>query len=712
MDMRFRILQRAPSDTLVIVEIDPYSLQKEKRWPWPRDRYATTLSNLQDAGASLIAFDVDFSSLSDKAGDAAFASHLSARPGEVVLPVFSQWSSHAGNERTVVQSPPHEYFLKDIVIASVNLMAEDSGIVRRGWFGFGKGVDYRATLAATLAGAPAMRNEGFYIDYGIDSSKIQRLSFNDVLKGDFPKELVAGKNIIIGATALELGDEFAVPVSGIIPGVVLHALSYESLVQNRTLMRPHVSLSLALALFVILCLCRTGRDRRWRAATKLHIGVLAASISVPLAIQALAPISLDLAAVIAAQFLCLIYVWFRELHTRAQHLIRHRLATARFQALTSLVVSNNSDGVIVAAANGAVELCNDRARALLGIVGELTPHSSIANLAPGFPLFSPNDELGAEGSNSATDDSTQHFEYCVGGRADRVLEIVAAHAHYGDIPAAEAASSEASHVYVYSLRDITARKQTEAAEKAAKEAAIAASHLKSQLISNISHELRTPLNGVIGFADLLQKESFGPLGVSEYKEFSQSIYVSGKRLLSVVNDMLNIAKLDTHDFKLQKEFTPLSDIVGQCITNCKEQFSDGEKSISVEIPEEFPQLEIDFNVFTEMLAHLLSNAVKFTGKDAHITIRAMLRQGNLIVEVEDNGCGVNSDFLPKLTEAFYQVDGALSRKHEGVGLGLYLVSKFAALHNGSLEFDSEPDAGFTARLRFKNIAEHKSRRAA
>ena len=132
MDMRFRLAAaRSPSDTLVIVEIDPYEPSKrKKRWPWPRDRYATALANLQDAGANLIAFDVDFSSLSDKAGDAAFAAYLSARPGEVVLPVFSQWSSHTGTERTMVQTPPHDYFLKDSVIASVNLMAEESGIVR------------------------------------------------------------------------------------------------------------------------------------------------------------------------------------------------------------------------------------------------------------------------------------------------------------------------------------------------------------------------------------------------------------------------------------------------------------------------------------------------------------------------------------------------------------------------------------------------------
>lgn len=711
MDMRFRILDRAPSDTLVIVEIDPASLKKEERWPWPRDRYANALGNLQDAGAALVAFDIDFSSLSEKAGDAAFAAQLSVRPGEVILPVFSQWSSRAGTERTILKTPPHEYFLKDAVIASVNLMAEESGFVRYGWIGFGDGVDYRATLAATLAGAPTTRSEGFYIDYSIDPSRIQRLSFNDVLNDNFPKELVKGKNILIGATALELGDEFAAPVRGIVPGVVLHALSYESLLQGRTLMRPHAAITLTFVLFIILGFCRTGKVRHWRAAAGLHIAVFTALIGGPIILQALAPLSLDLAAVIAAQILCLFYVMSRELHSHAKHIIRHRLAAARFQALTSLVVKSNSDGVIVAAANGAIELCNDRAKALLGIKGELEPNASITDLASGFPMCPPI-EISSDKEANSTDAAPHHFEYCVGGQPDHVLEIVAARAPYGGRPTGATAREAPSYVYVYSLRDISVRKRAEAAEKVAKEDAIAASQLKSQFISNISHELRTPLSGVIGFADLLQKESFGPLGGPEYKEFSESIYASGKRLLGIVNDMLNIAKLDSGDFQLNKEAAKIGDVVEHSIDNLAAQIENREEQIVVEISEDIPALDIDFNVFREILLHLISNALKFTDAKPRIIIRAMLQRNDLVIEVKDNGCGVDPLLLPDLTQAFYQADSTLSRQHEGVGLGLYLVSKLAEQHDGAVEFESRQGAGFTARLRFQNIAAHKSRRAA
>ncbi len=712
MDMRFRLLERAPSDTLVIVEIDPYSLKEEQRWPWSRDRYATAVANLQDAGAALIAFDVDFSSLSEKSGDAAFAAYLAARPGEVILPVFSQWSSRAGSEPVIVQTPPHTYFLNDAVIASVNLTAEDNGFVRRGWRGFGEGVERRSTLAATLAGASAAHTEAFYIDYGIDPSKIQRLSFNDVLKNGFPKEIVAGKNILIGATALELGDEFVAPVHGVVPGVDLHALSYESLHQNRALKRPNAAIPLLLALFIILYFCGVTGNARTRATAILHIAVFTASIGAPIILQALAPISFDVAPIIAAQILCIIYATACELHERAMHLLRHRRTTARFQALTGLVVSNNSDGVIVATADGVIELCNDRAKALLGYKTGLPANAAIADLAPGFPLYKSVECIDADGLASAASALPQYSEYYVAGPRDGVLEIVAARASYDDRGSADAAQATMSHVFVYTLRDISARKQREADEKAAKEAALAASALKSQIISNMSHELRTPLNGVIGFADIMNKESFGPLGVPEYKEFSQSIYISGKRLLCVVNDMLNIAKLEAGDIELSKDAAPLSEVIEQILNAEETLFSIGEKSIEIEMPADFPPLKIDFVIFREMIAHLISNAIKFTGDYGRITIRAELHGTDLMIEVEDNGCGVDPSSLAKLTNAFYQADGALDRKHDGAGLGLYLVSKFAELHEGTLELESDEGAGFTARLQFKNIKPYKQRQAA
>ncbi len=713
MDMRFRILDRTPSDTLLIVEIDPYSLKEEGQWPWPRDRYATVIANLQDAGAALIALDIDFSSPSDEAGDAAFAASLARRPGEVILPVFSQWSSHSGSELAIMQTPPHASFLNDAVVASVNLTTEENGFVRRGWRGFDEGGSYRATLAATLAGVPANRTDAFYIDYSVDPSKIHRLSFNDVLNNSFSRDLVEGKNILIGATALELGDEFAVPTHGVISGIALHALSYETLQQDRALFRPHVVVTLMLAALVILCFGRAGGKWGWRTTTGLHLAVFTASIGGPVILQAVTPISLDTVPLLVAQILCIAHVTAHELHWRAKHLIRHRATTARYQVLTSLVVRNNSDGVIVTDANGVIELCNDRAMGLLAVKTELAPNTHIRDLAPDFPLCpSIENSVDAGACVDTTAPSSGSSEYCVGGQKDQMLEIVFGSAPYDHQHPGNDALAVKSHVYVYTIRDISIRKRIEMAEKTAKENAVAASKLKSQLISNISHELRTPLNGVMGFAEILQREALGPLGAAEYKEYSKNIYLSGERLLSIVNDMLNISKLDAGEFELDKDAMPLRDVVENVLNDYEAGGGGDGKSIRVEIPKDLPLFEIDFTIFKEMLSHLLSNAVKFTGDDAYIFIRAVFEDNDLVLEVEDNGCGVDPCMLSNLTEAFFQADSSLNRQHEGAGLGLYLVSTFAALHGGSIEFDSRKTAGFTARLRFKNIVTHDRQRAA
>lgn len=709
MDMRFRIIDREPSNTLVMVEIDPESLKQETRWPWPRDRYATAITNLQNAGATLVAFDVDFSSLSDSHGDAAFVHALDRRPGEVVLPVFWQSSSRSGAGGEIIKTAPHDTFLEHAVLASVTMKTEKNGVVRRGWRGFEDDGAYRASIASTLADIPGVRLGSFYIDYSVDAAKIPRLSFHDVISGNFESDAVKGKKVLIGATALELGDEFATPINGVMPGAYLHALSYESLLQGRALSRPHYILPLVLAAFAAFFLCRRATQSDWRKAIIAHVIVFAGAAGAPVAIQMIAPVSFDTGAILAAQGISIIYVTSAELRRRMQQIIRHRLATARSQALTSLIVRNDSDGVIVANAQGVIELCNDRALALLGVSQETSDPLLITDLTPDFPVYSieHDDDLA-----SHKDIAPVSTEYNVPGHDDVVLEVVARCVRHDEASDHKALSEEAEEIFVYSLRDISARKRIEAAERNAKNAAIAANKMKSQLISNMSHELRTPLNGVIGFAGILRDESFGALGAPEYKEYAQSIHTSGKRLLSLVNDMLNIARLDANEFNLEKDVHSLADIVDDCLADYEAQLFDEDKSVKVHIPKDLPPLEIDFRVFKEMLSHLISNAVKFTEKGGLITILANSRDSDFAIKVKDNGCGVDPSALPKLTDAFFQANAELSRAHEGAGLGLHIVSKFAALHNGSITFESNPGEGFSAQLQFKGIVSERRSRAA
>lgn len=708
MDVRFRLLDREPSQSLVVVEIDSRSLREEAQWPWPRDRYATAVKNLQDAGAYLIGFDVDFSALSDAEGDAAFAEALARRPGDVVLPVFSQWSpSDVGG---AVVTAPHSFFLQDAVIANVNLATERSGILRHGLRGVMEGDAFRGSMAAVLAGHTGIGQDGFYIDYSIDPAAIDRISFHDVLVNDFPKELVDGKNILIGATALELGDEFAVPIRGVLPGALLHALSYESLAQGRAINRLHFCIPLLMALGVILWF--VGRCRRWTwsgfiVRNLALLGVLAVA---PLALQAAAPISLDVGHMLAAQLFCVVYILGDKINHYTKQILKQRAAMAHFQTLARLVIRDSADGVIVAHETGVIELCSPRAQELLGIYEPVAPGDHIHGHVSGFPLHAPDPgkSLTTEPDALLADEPTS-LEYIAPDAPDRTLEILAGSARRAT--AVEDAENP-EHLIVYTLRDISARKRIETAEREAKEAALAADAAKTQLISNMSHELKTPLNGIIGFADILKSEALGPLGASEYQEYSEMISVSGRRLFDLVTDMLTIAKLQASEYELDAGAIPVGEVIECAIEDARLSEAAAERSISFAVERGLSPVEIDASAFGDMLKRLLANALEYTDDNGLIRVRAKSDGADLVITVVDNGCGVDPQLLPKLKGMFYQEDASLSRQHEGAGLGLFIVSELASLHGGSLKLRSKPGLGFLVELRFSGLAQGTAAKAA
>lgn len=322
---RAGLTERAPSGSIVLIEIDASSVHAAQTWPWPRERFATAVHNLTAAGAGLIAFDVDFSAQSNSADDAAMRAAIAADPGSVVLPTFVQLGAPANT--------PLASLSRDAVLASVNVQVDRDGKVRRYQHGYRFDDQYYASMASVLAGAPYGRTEAFLIDYGIRAEAIDRISFNDVYDNNFDPTRVRGKVVLIGATALELRDQFPTPKSPATPGVVIHALAYESLIQGRALVEPHELIVLGLALLVLLALWPRRGPLDLRAAAIRHAGVLLASWLGPVALQMFAPISADLGLVTLAQGLCVAVSVNRELHRRAAEIVRQREQHLSFVAL-------------------------------------------------------------------------------------------------------------------------------------------------------------------------------------------------------------------------------------------------------------------------------------------------------------------------------------------------------------------------------------------
>lgn len=215
------------SGELVIVEMDAASLAAIRRWPWDRRHYARVLEKLDAAGVRSIAFDVDFSTPSNPASDAALAQSLSAARGHVILPTFGQQAAH-GSPR-VLDALPIAPLRQSATLASVSVVPDADGQVRRLPLGTVTGGLPRPSLSAQIAGRGGSAGRDFPLDRSIDPGTIPRLSFIDVERGEFDPSALRGRDVIVGATALELGDRYAVPGHGALPGVVVQAIGVETL---------------------------------------------------------------------------------------------------------------------------------------------------------------------------------------------------------------------------------------------------------------------------------------------------------------------------------------------------------------------------------------------------------------------------------------------------------------------------------------------------
>lgn len=239
--------------------------------------------------------------------------------------------------------------------------------------------------------------------------------------------------------------------------------------------------------------------------------------------------------------------------------------------------------------------------------------------------------------------------------------------------------------------------------RAASHEATAASHAKTEFLANMSHELRTPLNAIIGFSEVIKSEMLGPLGVERYRYYAQDIFDSGHHLLEVINDILDIAKVEAGQFDLNEEETNLGYIVEQSLRLVRERAKNQRLNLIVDIDPHMPNVLVDRRLIKQSLINLLSNAVKFSPGPGVVRVRAWVdADGTLALSVADTGIGIAPEDIAKALQPFNQVrqvESALAGRHEGTGLGLPLAKSFLEVQGGSLEIDSRAGAGTTVTLR-------------
>jgi signal transduction histidine kinase len=244
---------------------------------------------------------------------------------------------------------------------------------------------------------------------------------------------------------------------------------------------------------------------------------------------------------------------------------------------------------------------------------------------------------------------------------------------------------------VYQLRR---KEQLQAELTSAIEMAKAASRAKSEFLANTSHELRTPLNAIIGFSEAIKGGMFGPLS-ARYRDYAADIHDSGTHLLGLINELLDLAKLEAGQFTLNDETLDIADIVRGSLRQVAPQAERQNIRLSEKIPAGLPYIRADDRRLRQILINLLSNAVKFTADGGDVCVSAHLRDGNMVLEVSDTGIGMTEGQIATALELFGQIDSKISRRHEGSGLGLPLARQLAELHGGYLTIASRPNQGTT-----------------
>ncbi len=263
--------------------------------------------------------------------------------------------------------------------------------------------------------------------------------------------------------------------------------------------------------------------------------------------------------------------------------------------------------------------------------------------------------------------------------------------------------------YEGTVEDVTQKFEAERALRVALRQAELANRAKAAFLAAMSHELKTPLNAVLGFSEIIRDEILGPVGQDSYRDYAADIHFSGKKLLAIINDVLDVSRLEGGQLTIEKRPSGARDIAEQAVALA--QATTGEnRAVAINVPLDLPTLEVDPRRIAQLLGNLIANAIKFTPAEGRIVLAGYVRpDGGVNFEVADSGIGMAEETIAAAMEPFRQLDGSLARKFEGAGLGLSIARALSELHGGRLSIASAVGAGTTVTVSLPPCEKRKAR---
>ena len=248
------------------------------------------------------------------------------------------------------------------------------------------------------------------------------------------------------------------------------------------------------------------------------------------------------------------------------------------------------------------------------------------------------------------------------------------------------AGSDVTSEYLATRRAVAAKEEAEAANRA-----------KSEFLANMSHELRTPLNAIIGFADIMTARLHGP-DSPKYTDYAQDIANGGRHLLHLLNDILDLSKIEAEEMSLDRSLVQPGSLVEETIRMMRPNAEAAGIRLQTDVPDDLPDIDADAQRLRQILLNLVGNAIKFSHAGGTVTVSARADARTCALDVVDQGIGIPKDQINNVIQPFRQVDASMTRRHEGTGLGLALVARFAELHGGWVRITSEPGQGTRVRV--------------
>ena len=715
MDLRFLASQRDATSDLVLVDVDTASLRELGVWPWPRTYHASVLEKVLAGGARRVALEVEFSSRSQPEADRALEQALAKGAGKIILPIFKQRDPSAGSEDKVVLTVPIPQFARHGQPAFVNVWPESDSLIRRmpvedTW----RGRTF-PSLAAALAEVSDATLGAFYIDFGIRPASIPRLSFADVLRDRVDATAFAGKRVIIGATAIELGDQLAVPLYLATAGPLVQALAYESLVQGRALQRialtPVLLVALVLALFVGPHLA----SRPWRLGLGLLAAVWGASLVLAFATQALAPVIVDVTPWLLGSLLSYLFGLTSALDRQTLRVVHATMTATHRKAAMQHILDNSFDGIVMVDAGGAIDMFNPVAERIFG-------HSSFeARGQKASVLFTPTFEgEGDEGSRIGRALESGDSELTLGGLREVTgrrkdgstfpMEIIVTSLEPPTAVGGSQGPADDLSTFTCTVRDITQRKHAEenarlelerrveertAELRAAQEQIVRSERLATlgQLTATVSHELRNPLGTMRASMFVINNIVKQATEDNRVGRALDRIERSITRCDRIIDELLDFTR--TRELDLQP--TVIDDWLDELLDD--QIVPEGiELQRNLGCPNTVLSFDRDsfrraiINVYENACQALAEERSRDPNAELRIAVDTEMSDEHVEISVTDTGPGIRPEVMPTIFEPLYSTKGF------GVGLGLTVVKRVLEQHGGGVKITSDLWSGTRFKL--------------